>query len=39
MDDYLIARKPGSFDGVQSLQRYSRKPIKEVKEWLMRQNG
>ena len=39
MDDYLIARKSGSFGGVQSLHRYSRKPIKEVKKWLMRQNA
>ena len=32
---YLVAKEPGSFGGVENLQRYSAKPRKEVSRWLM----
>jgi len=39
MDRYVVANEPGSFGGVENLQRYSAKPLKEVSQWLMGQDA
>ena len=39
MFKYLDVKEPGSFGGVDNLQRYSAKPRKEVSQWLMGQDA
>ena len=39
MFKYFAAKEPGSFGGADNLQRYSKKPRKEVSEWLMGQDA
>ena len=39
MFKYVIAKEPGSFGGIETLQRYSAKPRNEVSRWLMGQDA